>query len=65
MTLIGLIVALIGLCLLWWALKTIMGAFGLPSQIQTVVTVLFVVIVVLWLVSQFGLLNTGPILRLK
>jgi uncharacterized membrane protein YwzB len=63
MNLIALLVAVIVICLVFWAIKSIMAAFATPPQIQTVVTVIFVLIVVLWLVGQ-GLLGGGPILRL-
>ena len=65
MSLIGLLVALIVIYLLFWAVRSIMAAFSTPAQIQTVVTVLFVVIVVLWLVGQLGLFSGGPVFRLR
>ncbi len=65
MTLIGLLVMLVIVCLLFWAVRTLMAAFGVPAQIQTVVHVLFVVIVVLWLLGQLGVLPAGPVLRLR
>jgi uncharacterized membrane protein YwzB len=53
MSLIGLLVALLVICLLYWAAMKLMGAFGIGDPIRTVVLVIFVVIVVLWLVSAF------------
>jgi len=64
MQLIALLVAVIVIALLYWAVTAIMAAFGTPAPIQTVVTVLFVLIVVLWLLSQVGLIHGGPVLRL-
>lgn len=61
MSLLGLLVAVLVLCLLWWALETVTSAFGLDPRIKAVVIVLFVVIAVLWLL---GFVNTGPGLRL-
>jgi hypothetical protein len=64
MSLIGLLFVLIVLCVVFWAVKQVMVAFGTPPQIQTVVVVLFVLIVVLWLVQSLGVLSLGPRLRL-
>jgi hypothetical protein len=54
MSLIGLLIALVVICLLFWAVTAILGAFGVGDPIATVVKVIFVVVVVLWLVSAFG-----------
>jgi type IV secretory pathway TrbL component len=57
MSLIGLLVALVVICLLWWAITRIMAAFGLGDPIATIVKVVFVVAVVLWLLSAFGFVS--------
>lgn len=62
MSLIGLLVALVVICLLFWAVNAILGAFGVGDPIATIVKVLFVVLVVLWLLSAFGVM---PGLRLR
>ncbi len=62
MSLIGILVALVVICLIWWAIASLMGAFGVGDPIATVVKVIFVVLIVLWLVSAFGY---GPALRLR
>ena len=54
MSLIGLLVALIVACVVVWAAKAIMAAFGVGDPIRTVVIVVIVLIVVLWLAGQFG-----------
>jgi hypothetical protein len=43
----------------------IMGAFGVPAQIQVVVQVLIVLLFVLWLVSSIGLISGGPVINLR
>lgn len=65
MTLIGLLVAVVIICLVAWALRTLMAAFGVPQQIVAVVWVVFVLIVAIWLLSAVtGLgLTAGPVLR--
>lgn len=51
---IAFIIWLIVLCVVIWAAKSIMGAFGLPQPIQTVIYVLLVLFVVLWIVGELG-----------
>lgn len=56
---IAFLVALILICLAWWAIAQIMSGFCIPAPIQKVVTVIFVFVVVLWLLSALGV---GPAL---
>lgn len=60
---LSLVITLLVLLVLWWGVTTIAQSFGAPSQILTVINVLFVVIVVLWLLQVFGLLTQVPLLR--
>lgn len=60
MSLISLLIALLIICLIFWAARQIMGVFQLDARIQTVVTVIMVVFVCLWLAQQF--LVAGPFL---
>lgn len=60
MSLVGLFVALVVICLLAWAGRTIMDVFGLDARIRAVITVIFVVFVCLWLLQAF--LGGGPFL---
>lgn len=54
MNILPILIALIVICLLFWAIRTLMGAFGIGEPISTVVMVIFVVLVVLWLISLLG-----------
>lgn len=63
MSLIGLLVALVVVCLVFWAVNAILRAFGVGDPVATLVKVVFVVIVVLWLLSAFGVLPSGVRLR--
>lgn len=54
MSLLSLLVALLIICLLFWAVTAILAAFGVGDPIATVVKVIFVVLVVLWLVGALG-----------
>ena len=61
MSIIGLVVVLIVICLVYWAVHRIAGAFGIPDQILVIFDVLLVVIFVLWLLQAFGVLNVGSV----
>lgn len=59
MSIVFLLVALIIICLLFWAVNAILGAFGVGDPIATIVKVVFVLLVVLWLVSRVFGTNLG------
>ena len=63
MSLVAIVVALVVICLLWWAVTSILSAFGVGDPIATVVKVVFVVLMVLWLVSSF--LGGGSIVHIR
>ena len=52
MDLVSLLVGLIIIALLFWAVRALLGAFGIGDPIATVVYVLMVVIVILWLLGM-------------
>ncbi len=62
MSIVSLLVGLIIIALLFWAVRALLGAFGIGDPIATVVYVLMVVVVILWLL---GLVTGSPILRLR
>lgn len=64
MNLIGLLVMLIVIGLLFWGARAIMAAFAVPPQVQTIVTVLLVIVSVLYVLSAFGLGGNLGTLRL-
>lgn len=57
MTIIGLLVFLIILGVLFWAVRALSVAFGIPAPVVTVIYVLLVVIALLWVLSAFGLIG--------
>lgn len=61
MSLIGLLVALIILCLVFWCIGQLTSAFSVPAPIVTVIYVILVVFVVLWLLQFLG----SPVLHLR
>lgn len=63
MSLIGLLIALVIACLVFWSVNAILGAFKIGDPIATVVKVAFVIVVVLWLVS--AVFGVGPGIRLR
>jgi hypothetical protein len=62
MTLLGLLIAILIACVVLWAARALLSAFGLGEPLYTVVMVVVVLLLVLWLASQFGY---GPGLRLR
>lgn len=52
MSLIGLLVALLIVCVVIWAARMLIAAFKIPSPIDTVIYVVIVLLAVLWFVSQ-------------
>ena len=61
MDLVSLLVGLIIIALVFWAVRSLLGAFGIGDPIATVVYVLLVVIVILWLL---GLVTGSPVIHL-
>lgn len=53
MSLVGMLLALIVVCLIFWAVRALLAAFAVGEPISTVVMVLLVVIVIIWLVGAF------------
>lgn len=56
-SLVGLLVGLVIICLVFWAARAICSAFGIGEPITTIVNVVLVIFVIFWLLS---LLGAGP-----
>jgi hypothetical protein len=54
MSLIGLLLILLIFCVVIWAARALMGAFGVGDPIATVVYVLLVLVALIWLLNTFG-----------
>lgn len=65
MSLIGLLIALLIVCVVLWAARVLIAAFAVPQPIGTVIYVIIVLIVVIWFVQQLGGLSLGPVLRIR
>lgn len=63
MTLIGLLVIVLIACVIWWAIISMIRAFGIGEPVATVVKVVLVVIFVLWLISALGYGVPGLMLK--
>lgn len=63
MSIISLLVALVLVCVVYWAVTRILAAFGVGDPIATVVQVVLVVLILLWVLSQFS--GVGPTLNLR
>ncbi len=62
---ISLLVLLIVIGVIFWAARTLMGAFSVPQPIQTVVVVLLVLVALIAVLQAFGLSTGLPTLRLN
>ncbi len=65
MDIIGLLIFLIIIGVLFWAVRALSAAFGIPQPIQTVIVVLLVVIVIIYLLQAIGGSGSLPTLRLS
>lgn len=65
MSLIGLLLVVLIVCVILWATKMLLTAFGVGQPIANVVFVLVVLVCLIWLINQFGLIGAGPQLRLR
>ena len=63
MSLLSLLIVLIIIGVLFWAVRALSAAFGIPQPIVTVIYVLLVVFVLIWLLQTLG--AVGPVLRLR
>lgn len=57
MNLIGLLVALLIICLVIWSARALMTAFKIEDPIRTVIYVAIVILVMIWLI---GVIGYGP-----
>ena len=64
MSLLGLLIVLLVVCVVIWAARALLAAFGIGDPIRTVVYVVIVLLVVIWVVQSVGGLNMGS-LRLR
>ena len=65
MSLITLLIVLLVFCVVVWAARALMSAFGIGDPIATVVYVILVLIMLIWVIQSLGLLGGGPILRVR
>lgn len=65
MNIVSLIVVLLIFCVVIWAVRALMSAFGIGDPIATVVQVLIALLVVLWIIQSLGVFGGGPVLRLR
>jgi len=65
MSLLGLLVALLIICIVLWAARALMAAFSVEDPIRTVIYVILVVIILFWLLSMLGLGNSFGSIRIR
>lgn len=61
MSILGILIALIVACLIYWGATRIMAAFGVGDPIRTVVVVVLVVLLVIWLLGFVGMRTPFPL----
>jgi hypothetical protein len=64
MSIIEILVMVLLVGLLFWGVRTIGAAFGIPAPFLQVLYVILVVACVLILLRNFGLIGGGPTLKL-
>jgi len=65
MSLVGLLAFLIIIGLVFWAVRALSGAFGIPQPIVTVIYVVLVIVCVMYLMQVLGIWSGGPTIRLN
>jgi len=62
MSLVTLVVVLVVVGFLLWAIQTFIP---MDPKIKTLLQVVVVIIMLLWVLQGLGILNAGPVIRLK
>ncbi len=65
MSLIGLLVGLLIICVVLWAARALMAAFSIEDPIRTVIYVILVIIILVWLLGALGFNNGLGSFRLR
>jgi hypothetical protein len=61
MSILGLVVVILVLCLLWWCANRLMTVFGLDPKIRVVVEVFLVLVFCLYILQSFGVVAIGDL----
>lgn len=56
---IGLLIAVLVVCIVLWAAQSLMAAFGVPDPIRTVMLVVIVLVALLWFLNAAGIALPG------
>ncbi len=59
MSIISLLLVVLVACIVLWAVRSLLGAFSVGEPISTVVIVLVVVLLLFWILGQFGIGGLG------
>lgn len=57
MSLIGILIVLLIFCIIIWAARSLMGAFGIGDPIATVVYVILVILMLVFILQNLGGVN--------
>lgn len=64
MSLLGILLAVLVLCVVVWAARSLLAAFSVGDPIRTVVIVVLVVLCLVWFLGAVGFMPVGS-LRLR
>lgn len=62
---LNLLLTLLVFCVLIWAARKLLSAFGIGDPLATVVWVVIVLLAVWWVVQSLGYGPAAPVLRLR
>ncbi len=65
MSIIGILIFVLVLCVVVWAVRALLAAFSVPEPIATVVWVLAVLLCLLALLGETGVIGSGLHMRLN
>lgn len=55
MDIIGILIAVLVVCVVIWAVRSLTSAFNVPAQLSTVILVVVVILLLLWFLGQAGI----------
>jgi hypothetical protein len=57
MSLLMLVLAVLVLCVVYWAVTSLLGAFGVQDPIRTIIIVAVVLVLLIWFLGFTGLIG--------
>ncbi len=57
MTILSLLLVVLFACVVIWGVRSLLAAFGVGEPISTVVMVFVVILLLVWILGQFGIVS--------